>query len=221
MKYADLDDKAKEKARDWLRAQAFTDSSDWDHVYSDAVEIGALMGIEIDTRVRKTVRGVAYDEPDIQFSGFSCQGDGACFSATLYAAKFAGSVARIKAEYPINETLHGIAAQAEAIHAQLAVYAVARRLDGNDVETDDYPECSADMRINIKDKDHHGFSTKMADDSLCPPEISKAINTFVDDFAYWIYKQLEAEHDYQTSDATLEENITANEYEFDEDGAVA
>lgn len=220
MKFTDLDDKAKEKARDWMREQAFTDSFDWDHVYSDAVEIGALMGIEIDNRVVKIVRGVAYDEPDIQFSGFCCQGDGCSYSAQLRVEQMAGCVEKVKAHVGgEDEKLHALAMRAEEIHTRIAAYRIMIRISDEEVDGDAYPQCEPDMHIAIVDT--HGFSTKMADDSLCPPEISKEVNTFVSDFAHWIYKQLEAEYDHQTSDATLEENLVANDYDFDEDGAVA
>lgn len=34
----------------------------------------------------------------------------------------------------------------------------------------------------------------------------------------WIYRQLEKENEYLTSDEHVDENIRANEYEFTEDG---
>jgi len=34
----------------------------------------------------------------------------------------------------------------------------------------------------------------------------------------WLYKKLEAEYDYQTSEAAIIETIEANEYEFKADG---
>ena len=41
------------------------------------------------------------------------------------------------------------------------------------------------------------------------------------DFMQWIYRQLEAEYEYQTSDEAIAENFTANETEFDADGNLA
>ena len=46
-------------------------------------------------------------------------------------------------------------------------------------------------------------------------------NQIVSDFADWIYRSLEKEYDYQMSDECVDENIRANGYEFDEDGARA
>jgi hypothetical protein len=45
-------------------------------------------------------------------------------------------------------------------------------------------------------------------------EITEALRAFAD----WVYDQLRAEYDYQTSDKAVEEAIRANEYEFTVDG---
>lgn len=219
MKYDELDDAAKVRAREWFASTVFEDSSDWDHVYADVAEVGALMGIVIDDRVVKTVKGTSFTEPDIRFSGFSFQGDGASFSALLYVKDMAGCVARVKEHAPADESLHALAAHAEEIHALITAYHVARRLDGQDVDTDEHPECEPTMTIAIVDT-AHGFRTMVVNDLRCPPEISALINQFVEDFARWIYKSLEAEYDHLTDDETVEETIRANEFEFDEDGHV-
>lgn len=38
------------------------------------------------------------------------------------------------------------------------------------------------------------------------------------DLARWLYRQLEREHEYQTSDAVVDEAIEANGWTFTEDG---
>jgi len=38
------------------------------------------------------------------------------------------------------------------------------------------------------------------------------------DLARWLYRQLEREYDYQTSDDEVDEAIRANDYTFTEDG---
>ena len=40
----------------------------------------------------------------------------------------------------------------------------------------------------------------------------------MNDLCSWLYKTLEAEYDYMTSEAAIIETIEANEYEFDENG---
>lgn len=52
-------------------------------------------------------------------------------------------------------------------------------------------------------------------------DVEGTISQALRDFADWIYSQLEKEHEHQNSDAAVEENILANEYEFNEDGTIA
>jgi hypothetical protein len=47
------------------------------------------------------------------------------------------------------------------------------------------------------------------------------ITQAIRDFADWIYKRLEAEWDYLTSDEAVDESIKANEYEFTKEGKLA
>jgi hypothetical protein len=89
--FDELDDLAKEHARDWFR-QGYPDHEWWDCLYEDAEQCGKLIGIEID---------------DIGFSGFSSQGDGAHFEGR-YAYKL-GSCGHIRAHAPQDAELHRIA----------------------------------------------------------------------------------------------------------------
>jgi hypothetical protein len=45
-----------------------------------------------------------------------------------------------------------------------------------------------------------------------------AIITALRDLARWLYRQLEREYEYQTSDAVVDEAILANDYTFTETG---
>lgn len=48
-------------------------------------------------------------------------------------------------------------------------------------------------------------------------EVTKALR----DFNRWIFRRLQDEYEYLTSDEQVEESIRANEYEFTEDGTIA
>jgi hypothetical protein len=52
-------------------------------------------------------------------------------------------------------------------------------------------------------------------------QAEQMIDQCMRDFADWIYKQLEAEHNYQMSDEQIDESIKCNEVEFSEDGSYA
>lgn len=89
--FDELDDKAKEVARDWFKKD-YPDHGWWGSVYDDAKEIATRLGIEIDK---------------ICFSGFWSQGDGACFTGTFRSADLIKTTEEhFKSEYPTEEGLH-------------------------------------------------------------------------------------------------------------------
>lgn len=106
-KYSELDDHAKEKARDWYRQGAY-DYEWWDGVYRMADNAAKFLGFEIDRKGKHSL--------SIYFSGFYSQGDGACFSGTWRADKV--DAAKLKAEWPQDAELHRIADGLAATAAQ-------------------------------------------------------------------------------------------------------
>lgn len=92
---------------------------------------------------------------------------------------------------------------------------VANRLSGDEANRD-WPDIEVGMRI-VVDRNEQFYSAKV-DTSLLPDEIEKAADTFVDDFAGWIYTALEAEHDYRLDNAQIDAAIESDDPDFDEDG---
>lgn len=197
MKYEDLDDSQKEKARDWLREHTFTDNTDWSCTYADVDSMAALLGIEIDRRRYETMGGGIGSEPTIYFSGFSSQGDGACFEGGYEYKK--GAVKAIIAATNDAELLR-----------------IAKGLQ--DVQRRHFYK----LRARCTHRGHYYHSGCMdvevshGDDSYRDiGDAEQDVRDLLRSFADWIYDQLEEEHDYQTSDEVLEETILANEYDFD------
>ncbi|MFA7254446.1 MAG: hypothetical protein WC107_07930 [Patescibacteria group bacterium] len=96
-KFDELSESAKQKAIEDYRQDGFYYEW-WDAVYEDARQIGEILGIEID---------------NIYFSGFSSQGDGACFEGKYAYAK--GSANGIKGHAPQDEELHRIAKELQIL----------------------------------------------------------------------------------------------------------
>ena len=195
--YDELDEAAKQKARDWWAQHVFEDSCDWEFVYEHAVQMGNLLGINIDTRA-----GTRH-EPCIWFSGFSSQGDGALFEGTYRYKK--GAVKAIKAE--CND--------AELIRIAQALQDVQRKHFYKLHAT-----CSPRGHYShsgCMDVDVYHYEDQYRDIGDAEDEIRQLMR----DFADWIYANLEAAYTYQTSDEVVEDAIRANGYEFDEDGGVA
>ena len=72
--YEELSDDAKEKARDWYRRVTAGDSFWSEHLLSD--EFPAVL------------KACGYVGAKIYYSGFSSQGDGACFAGAWYSSDF-------------------------------------------------------------------------------------------------------------------------------------
>ena len=186
--FDDLSAKAKEKARQWYRETLGNDGFH-EPVYEDAKQCLTLAGFTLDR---------------IFYSGFSSQGDGACFEGGWKAEDV--KPGKLKAHAPLDTTLHRIADEMESI---------AKR----------YP--SAWMRVKHSGHYYHQYETvfdvvetvdDMPNGAEIPGDVVEAIKETSRDAMEWIYNQLQKEWDFQNSDDTVDENIRANEYEFDVDG---
>jgi hypothetical protein len=185
--FSELSDDAQRHALDKLR-DLNADHEWWEFTYDDAKQCAAILGIEI-TR--------------IYFSGFSSQGDGACFKGSYNYAKGA-----VKA---IREHTGGTDAELERI---------ARELQS--VQRSAFYKLSA----SVKHSGHyyHEMCTRIEvsnGDEYATESQTQAVKEALRDFMRWIYRRLEKEYEYLTSDEQITESIEANEYEFTEDGDLA
>ena len=202
-KYSELSDAAKEKARDWYREGAFSESHDWEFVYEMAVTAGKMLGIDIDTRQVKNMGGGFNSEPTIYFSGFWSQGDGACFEGDYAYSK--GAAKKIADEFGTeSEWAKECIRIAKALQEEQrrSFYRITARMR----HTGHYSH-SGCMSVNVENEDRD-----------VSPELDETITRLMRDFADAIYAALESEHDHQTSDEYVIESIEANEYTFDENG---
>lgn len=188
--FDELDERAKERAREWYRNAWHDGGMDhdwWDCVFEDAKAVGALLGIRIDR---------------IYFSGFWSQGDGACFEGTYQYRT--GSAKAVREYCPEDSTIHDIADRLQAMQKR-EFYSVAAlvRQSGHYV----HHLCT---RIEVEDI-RNGYESQA--ESEC--------RDLLREFMQWIYRNLEAEYEYLTSDDSMDEGIRCNDYEFTKDGAIA
>lgn len=172
----------------------------WDSVYEDAAEVAELMGIDLKQKSVKLHGGLTRYDPCIWFSGFASQGDGACFEARYRYVKGAAKVVRDYAGK--DERLHQIADGLQDVQRR-AFYRLK-------ADTSHRGHCyhSGCMTVDVSRTDVRDVSAEIEE------EITRLLRMFAD----WIYRQLEAEHDYQVSDECVDENIRCNDYEFSENG---
>lgn len=198
-KFDELSDAAKEKARDWYR-DASTGDQWWDCVYEDAQTLAGLLGISLDHKHGRA----PYLGPAIWFTGFSSQGDGACFEGSYRYAK--DSVATVKAHAPHDTELHRIAKGLQDVQRPHFYKLIATAKHRG------HYYHSGCMQVEVR----HGDDL-YRDIGDAEGDVIQLLR----DFADWIYKQLEAECDYLNADEQVDENIVANEYMFTEDGGIA
>lgn len=204
--FSELSPEAKERARDWWRETAF-DHDWWDFIFSDAVEVGKILGIEFDSvNQGKRRDGRSIYEPAIYFEGFHQQGSGACFTGTWGEARDAAR--RIRDHAAWDTELHDIADQLTGLQLvyDFTLGATITKRGG----CGSHEHC---VSIDV------GRSNDSGDfDCDVPHEVEKAIADLLRRFMKWIYRQLEAEYEYQNSDDCVDENIKANDYAFDVNG---
>ena len=187
-KFTELSDNAKEHAIEKL-CDINVDHAFW-YDYEDKKEIASRMGIEID---------------NIYWSGFSSQGDGACFEGSYEYKK--GSVKAVKDYAPIDEELHQIVIALQKVQKE-AFYGISANIKHSGHYYHKYcTDISVEMPENIGQEKF--------------TEIEDTIIELLRDYMQWIYGQLKKEYEYQTSEEAIIETINANDYEFTEDGELA
>jgi hypothetical protein len=197
----ELSDDAKDRARLWYREIAL--DHDWhEFVYDDFERICAILGVGLKTTTVRLFGGGTRQKPRIYFRGFSSQGDGACFEALYSYERDAPN--RIRRHAPQDAELHRIADALQRVQRrnfyQLHADAVHR---GHY-----YHELS--MAISVERDSPTGQDmTSDAED---------AVTEALRDLARWLYRQLEREYQYQTSDEVIDEAIGANDYSFTDSG---
>lgn len=199
--FPELSDAAKDKARSWYRELGPHDDW-WDAVYEDFERICEILGVRLKTTLVRLMGGGTRQKPCIWFSGFWSQGDGACLEGFYSHAK--GAPVRIRDYAPQDATLHSIADRLQSIQRR------------------NFYQLAAEISHRGRYYHEYTMSIDVTRDSLTrQPPTADAEETVVEairDLARWLYRQLQIEYDYLTSDETVEEGIIANEYTFTETG---
>lgn len=190
---------ARERAREWGRAQLL--DPDWhESVFADFEAICAILGVALATTPIPLMGSGSRPRPRIYFSGFCSQGDGACYEGAYSYRR--GAAALIRQYAPMDSALHRIADTLREVQRQ------------------HFYGLRADVR-------HQGryvhelsmaISVERASGEAAPAKDADIVIEALRDLARWLYRQLEREHEFQTSDATVDEAIDANGWTFTEDG---
>lgn len=150
----------------------------------------------------KELREEGFEEVEICFSGFWCQGDGASFTAErVNLSRFLHAENRWKPEYRLLEV-------AEAVGSTMDIKVVRRDshyVHQYTVDPEFWGGIACDGLMG------HRISQMLG-------EIEKLMKERVVELCNAIYKSLEKEYDYLVSDAVVMETIEANDYMFNYKG---
>lgn len=184
--FDELSDAAKAKALDWYRDGYETDLSMTVEDFKD--NIAPLFG---------------FDVSRVFYSGFSSQGDGACFEGT-WSAKCVTPHDRLHES--INEDT------ITALHKRMAQLAAQ------------WPEATAEIEHRGHYYHEHSNAIDFDPDQTVPEDefagYEEEFSDIARDLMRWLYRQLEKDHEWQLSDEALTDSILAAEYDFTEDGKV-
>lgn len=215
-KFDELSDSAKQKALDYYRHRD-VQFDWWDWTYEDFISQAALKGYAIQTK-------------DIHFTGFGSQGDGACFAGTV----------RKTSEETLALLPCDLATQIKLHHAKCRLFNIdpinleltARLIHGNSnychsntmevvetrIEDENWGRCNmgpCDCSPNWPDvcDERDELIRKLGLVNL-DHTLREEARGLADD----LYKSLEQEHEYLTSDEHIAEYLRGEEAEFTEDG---
>ncbi len=201
-KIDELSDAAKEAARAWYR-ESCLDYEWYDFVYEDFETICGILGVTLATSPVRLYGGGTRDKPQIYWSGFSFQGDGASFSGRYCYVR--GASKAIRAHAPKDAELHRIADELQAVQKR------------------NFFQINASIAQRGRYCHEYSMAIEVERDSpTWQPMTDGAEETVTEamrDLARWLYRQLRSEYEHQTSDETVDEILAVNEWAFTADGS--
>lgn len=142
--------------------------------------------------------GISID--NIYFKGFYVQGSGACVTGSYSYNK--GWKKKLEKEFggTLLEELVAIGNELQAVQSR-AFYKLSATLSHQE---DSYSS------ISVEHEDRWAEANE-------EQELKDALESF----EHWVFRKLEQEYEYLTSDEAVDEAIEINEYDFYEDGSIA
>jgi hypothetical protein len=202
--FAELSAKAKAKAIDQFR-DVNTDYEWWESTYEFFGEFCDILGVDVDQKM-------------IFFNGFYTQGSGATFDANINVPKLIEAIKNKawQTEYPTVSEKYNFTPALISIDKRVLKLIEADTIDVDArIKHNDRPYSS-----NLSYDTNYYFNKCNSYDNI-DRELSKLedwLEEIVEELDSLLFKVLENEYEYRTSDEAVIESIEANEYEFLESG---
>lgn len=157
-----------------------------------------------------------FNADKIYFSGFSSQGDGACFIGTVSLKEFI-AVNKLEAEYPLltSYTSKGYGIGCVSItHRGHYYHQYSMTFEMGSVDADDVvDELISGEELTRAVAVANNWADKVETEYI---DLSEAVESMAADLACQLYKDLEEEYDHLVSDEAVWESLESNNF-FDED----
>lgn len=185
----ELNDAAKQKAHEnWVR---MNNENDDFRYYAD--------GVIDDAKEIGKLMGIQIER--VYYSGFCSQGDGACFVGHYsYVPRSLNAVIGYASN---DKELHRIASDLQAIQKK-HFYGLSANVSKH------WHQYQHENTVTVDVTRRNGDEAS--------DEASEAVTECLKSFMKWIYKQLQAESDYQDSFESFKDACEANDYTFTEQG---
>jgi hypothetical protein len=198
-RFEELDDEAKSRAVSDYVNNGGLDYDWYDFVFDDFKEIGKLLGVEV---------------KEIYFSGFWSQGDGASFEGGYAYSK--NSKKAIREYAPLDEELHAIADALQEIEKDVFYQAIAS------IDRSSYRYChEMTMTADVESYDDQIWYCGVYGKTAVAERVERDLLEQFRKLARWLYRELEREYTYLTSEEGFADIADANEWEFLKSGAMA
>lgn len=209
----ELSDAARAKALDAHR-EWHVDHDWWDSCYDSAADAAKHLGLDIMGKRVQLRNGTVRYDPAINFSGFWSQGDGASFEGSFTLNDV--DAAALKADFGTDAELHAIADTLEELKSALTALEVTASItNGHGNYSHEYTMC---IEVDPFDGLDDDVIFAMLNAIYGKLDAEENIRALMRRFARWIYRMLEQEYEYLTSDEAIIESLQVNDMLFDEDG---
>lgn len=195
----------------------FVEDNDWaDCIIADFISDMAEKGIDVDMNYHNGRQGNQYAVPAVYWSGFSSQGDGACFEGSVSDLILFLNSHFGENSYPTIRLLEQIGGGVNITSKQSGhychCYSCSISLEAEDWERcHDYDE--DDLRLKV-------LEVLMANHESECNDLEEAAQDAFRDHMKDLYRTLEKDYYYRTSDEGVSEGLDAGDHEIDEDGDI-
>lgn len=152
---------------------------------------------------KERLEELGFSNPDISFSGFSSQGDGASFTATINFHTLLNHLIMCN----IDPALCDVALR----------FAENNQLSGSILRLDRHYSHEKTVVVSLELDYFHDPRKIWRDKEL---ELTNTVQIYAREIMRKIYKELEAEYEYLTSDEAVKESLIINEYDFTAEGDI-